>query len=207
MQSRLISFALDFSSYLLQKVKSPESVTHILLFGSIARGDAKEESDIDLFIDVVEGKKNWEKEIEAIQESFYQSVKYTRYWESLGIQNSFNITVGVLEKWKELHMSLAADALVLYGKYAPQQTKKREVQVLFYWENISNASTRVSLFRKLFGFQRYTQRYVGMLEEYKGKRLTKGCILVSLEDAQLFQGVFRSYKVPVRMKYIQEYEV
>jgi len=44
--SKLIAFAMDFASYLMQHVEIGK-VDEILLFGSVARGDAGKKSDVD----------------------------------------------------------------------------------------------------------------------------------------------------------------
>jgi len=53
MSYNLISYSIDFVSFLIQKTKSREKIKNIILFGSVARGEADRESDIDLFIDIV----------------------------------------------------------------------------------------------------------------------------------------------------------
>ena len=48
---KLISYAVDFVSFLIQSLDSDvNTIKNIYLFGSVARGDADKNSDIDLFV-------------------------------------------------------------------------------------------------------------------------------------------------------------
>jgi len=60
MKSKLIAYAMDFASFLIQKIKNIDNINNIILFGSVAREEADKTSDIDIFIDVV--KENAELE-------------------------------------------------------------------------------------------------------------------------------------------------
>ena len=66
MSPKLIAYALDFSSFLIQKIREKEKIKNIILFGSVARDEASEESDVDLFIDINKENKSLENEIRNI---------------------------------------------------------------------------------------------------------------------------------------------
>ena len=51
MSSKLIAYALDFSCFLLQKIKDKNEIKNIILFGSVSRDESSSSSDIDIFID------------------------------------------------------------------------------------------------------------------------------------------------------------
>ena len=55
MNRELVAYALDFTSFLLDRLpeRTIQSIKSIILFGSVARGTADKDSDIDLFIDVL----------------------------------------------------------------------------------------------------------------------------------------------------------
>jgi len=50
MKSKLIAYAMDFASFLIQKIKNIDNINNIILFGSVAREEADKTSDIDIFI-------------------------------------------------------------------------------------------------------------------------------------------------------------
>jgi len=199
MQNKLIALAMDFSSFLIQKLKEKDQIKNIILFGSTARGEAGKESDIDIFIDVIKENSKSEKEINKILEGYYKSAKYKNYWKVLGIENEFNLTVGQLNKWKELESSIVSNGLLLFGKFKPS-VKDGKHEVLFIWENVRPNSQRVLFNKQLFGYKQGEKFYQGVMQKYDGEKLGKGCIVVPLEHAKIFQDLFRKYMPNVKMK-------
>ena len=57
MNYRLISYAMDFTSFLLEKTSFNDKIRNIILFGSVARSEESPNSDIDIFIDITEENK------------------------------------------------------------------------------------------------------------------------------------------------------
>lgn len=204
MASNLTSYALDFVSFLLQKVKKKEAIKHIILFGSVARDEAGATSDVDLFIDVAAEDTLFEKGCLKIVSSFYTSTKYTHYWKLLGITNEIKFHVGVLDKWTELKPSIIADGIILYGKFMPK-TKDGKHVVFFIWENVTPNSIRVLFNKQLFGYIQNGKHYSGLLEKYNGERLGKGSIVVPLEHSVIIHQHFKKYKIAVKIKKVLEY--
>ena len=48
----ITNYASYFTSYLLYHLKKKENISNIILFGSVAKGEAKKSSDVDIFIEV-----------------------------------------------------------------------------------------------------------------------------------------------------------
>ncbi len=204
MNSNRIAYALDAASFLLQKIKERENIRSIILFGSVARGDATEKSDIDLFIDVVKESPKFEKEARTAIENFYDSIKYKQYWKLLSITHEIKLTIGKLSAWKELQPSIIANGITLYGKFMPS-VKNGLHRTFFIWENVKPNAKRVLFNKQLFGFKQRNKFYQGLLAKYTGERLGKGCVLVPAEHTPLFLALFRKYKITVRIKRIVEY--
>ena len=200
MRSRSIPYAIDFVSFLLEKIKKKEQIRKIILFGSVAREEDSTTSDVDVFVDIVKKNSALEMEIRGILDDFLASAKYTSYWEPFGVDNDIKLTIGVLEDWKELHSSIIANGIVLYGKYAPK-VKEGKHKVFFVWENVK----RVLFNKQLFGHKQYGKEYTGLLQNYGGKRLGKGIIVVSLEHAIVFHKLFKKHKISVKIKKVVEY--
>ena len=177
--NKLLSYASDFTSFLLERA----DVNQIILFGSAARGEADSESDIDLFI---EGKADFEK----VKEAFFKSKRYKDYWELKGIDNSINIISGSLDDWKDLKNSIISNGIVLYGKYKGMPNKG-EHKVMFSWENIKPESKRVLLFKRLLGYTAEGKKYDGLVQKYKGEKISKGSIMAPLEHYLVFMNLFR----------------
>lgn len=203
MKTNLIAYALDFASFFIQKV-GLEEIKNIILFGSVARGEERRESDVDIFIDLNKEDSSAEKRYFAVVNLFMQSAKYKHYWKPLGVENPIKLSIGKAETWKMLHPSLIANGLTLYGKYK-SLTLEGKHQTFFIWENIKPNSRRALFNKRLFGFKGGGKRYPGLLQKYGGERMGKGCILVSLEQANIFLKFFRQNKVTVKIKKVISY--
>src|SRR3989338_9492108 len=93
-----IAYAMDFASYLVSKVTS---IDRVILYGSVARGDFDNKSDVDLFIDTRE--KNIEKQIKKAEDGYLKTEAYRR-WSLKGYTYPFSFIIGRLDssEWKEL---------------------------------------------------------------------------------------------------------
>ncbi len=202
MSSKLIAYALDFSSFLLQKIKDKNEIKNIILFGSVTREEASNSSDIDIFIDLIKEKKSIEEEISNLLKKFYDSTKYKNYWHPLGVNNQINLIVGELDKWKELKPSIIANGITLYGKF--KSDIKGELKVFFIWENVQPNSSRVLFNKQMFGYKQKDKFYAGLIQKYNGERLGKGCILVPIEQSNVFHNLFKKYKIAVKIKKVAE---
>jgi predicted nucleotidyltransferase len=192
-RNELIAYALDFSSYLISK---EEEINQIILYGSVARGDFDEKSDIDLFIDI---SKKKEGEINKILDNYYQTKKYGE-WRLKGIKNPISLIIGELDsvEWKNLKRSIINTGIILYGKYK-SSADKTNFYILFSFENIKPDKKRISIYRKIFGFKRGKVQYSGLVDNIKAIRVGKGSILVPIEGAERFKKYFQEKRVGVKM--------
>ncbi len=202
----LISYAIDFVSFLMQNLKNneKEKIKSIILFGSVARGEAGKDSDVDIFIDIIEDEGKIEKEVNIIQEKFHNSVKFTKYWKLLGIQNEFQIIIGKIDKWR-LKDSMLGNSFILYQAYSPK-LKDGINKIILSWDAVKNNSKRVMLNKKLFGYNHYGKLYRGILEIYNGKKLGSNVITIPAEHLNLFLKEFYKFKISVKIKRVFEYK-
>lgn len=204
MGDNLIAYASDFASFLLQKITEKERIRNIILFGSVARDEASKNSDIDIFIDITKEDKRLDREIKDILDKYKDSVKYKRYWELIGIKNEIKLTMGDIDDWEELKPSLIANGIALYGKFKPEIKEGRH-KSFFIWENIKPNSKRVLFNKYLFGYKQNKKQYIGLLKDYGGERMGKGCIVVPAENSNKFLALFRKFKIAVKIKRVLEY--
>ncbi|MEW5896256.1 MAG: nucleotidyltransferase domain-containing protein [Nanoarchaeota archaeon] len=183
--NNLIAYAMDFASFLIQNIDDKEKINSVLLFGSTAREDFSEESDIDIFIDTK--NKEMEKVAEEILSKFQRSIKYTKYWKLLGIANEISLKTGELEKW-ELKESIISDGIVLYGKYLPMTKMEAKPYVIFELKIKGNRRDKIRIWRKIYGYTQkvneksYESR--GLVREYDGKKIGKATFIIPLEHIQ-----------------------
>lgn len=204
MNSKLISYALDFTSFLIQNISDKNKIKNIILFGSVAREEAGKKSDIDIFIDLINESKEIENEIQKILNDFENSTKYKNYWRLLDIKNEIKLMIGELDKWVDLKPSIIANGIILYGKYKPE-IKEGEHKVFFIWENIKPNSKRVLFNKQLFGYKQNNKFYLGLIQKYRAEKLGKGCIIINSEYSNLFHQLFKKYKITVKIKSVLEY--
>lgn len=197
----LTSYALDFVSFLVQNIKDKNKIKAIILFGSTARDDATKESDIDIFIDT--NDKKLEDEVIKIKEKFFDSVKFKDYWKLLGVKNEINVIAGSLDKWK-LKDSMLGSSIILYQHYSPK-LEKGSNKIILSWGNIKPDSKRVMLNKKIFGYNYYGKKYIGLLEKYNGSKIGSNVLLISAEHLNLFLEAFHGFKIPVKMLRVFEY--
>tara|TARA_Y100000310_G_scaffold328561_1_gene396885 strand:- start:1640 stop:2260 length:621 start_codon:yes stop_codon:yes gene_type:complete len=193
-RNELTSYALDFVSYLINKT---DDIDRVILFGSVARGDFDEESDIDLFIDTK--NKNLEEKILKLKSSF-EKTKKAREWELKGVTNSFSCMVGKLDgkDWKDLKRGMINNGMVLYGKYKAE-TEKIHQYTLFSFEKIKPESKRVGLYRKLFGFKIGKKKYSGLVKKHNLIRLGKGNLAVPAAEVFRLKRFFKENKITVKL--------
>ena len=193
-KNELIAYTLDFISYVISKT---ENIEKIILYGSVARGDNDEESDIDLFFDV--HNKKFEKKIKKIIEGYYKTRKFND-WKLKGIENSFSVIAGDLEsdEWKDLKRAIINTGIILYGKYKGEVEKTNQY-VMLSFENIKPEKKRVAVYRKLFGFSNKNGKYVGDVKKARGVRIGKGVIIVPIENMDKIKDYLKMKKINVKI--------
>ncbi len=197
------AYAADFVSFIIARPKNTyKKIRRMVLFGSVARGDAGEKSDVDIFIDTPD-EKTVEPEVENAKKEFYESVKFKKYWKLLGIENDIRCVVGKLEKWKDLERSIISDGIVLYGKYAAG-IESTKALTIFGWGAIKPETKRVLFNKRMFGYRQKGKFYSGMLQKSGGHKLDNA-VIVPVESAKDVLKMFRSMGIKVEIRNVGEY--
>ncbi len=184
MNYKLIAYSQDFSSFLMEKLgEKSDNVVQIILFGSVARGEAEKDSDVDLFIETIDS--TLEERINEIKEKFYSSVKVKKYWELLEVKNEFHLTIGKIKEWDDLKRSLIANGITLYGKY--HGAPKLQHFYLFLVNPGTKRSKNVSIWRSLYGYKQRVGNKIyekeGLVKQYNGRKLARGVFIIPSEHA------------------------
>ena len=189
MKNDRVAYAAAFCSFLIERI---ENIRYIILFGSVSRGDADKESDIDIFIDTSSENKN---RINNILSEFYKS-KINELWKLKGIKNPISLIVGNIEskEWADLKRSIITDGIILFGKYKSEPEKLRHY-MLFSYSNVKDAKKRVNLHRKLFGYNVDSRYYDGIVSKSDGIRHGSGSFSVPIEKYKEVRNVFREMKI------------
>lgn len=191
MKNKIKAYASTFVSFLLGKLGDKiKDIDKIILYGSVAEGEATRESDVDIFIDT---KKKLKEEIEKIVEEFYKSREATLF-KLQGIENEMSVKVGELKEWKELHRSIASSGIVLWGRFeAKEKPIGSEHRIIFYWDRIGRS--RGAFLNKIYGFKGKEKKHRGLLDEWGGKKIGKSCVLIPIRYKDEMIGLIKKYNV------------
>lgn len=171
----LVSYATSFVSFLLDSGIFKD-IENIVLFGSVAREDFDEESDIDIFIDTRGDIKNdVNKQLNLFKQSEAQ-----KKWELKGLKNEISLKIGDLSKWK-LKRSLISSGIILYGKYKQVPENVKYYLLIKPKIGIMKQGEKIKIWRKLYGYRQKVGSKVyitkGLVEKLEGKRVDSGIII------------------------------
>jgi predicted nucleotidyltransferase len=196
-RSSLIGFALSFASFLLDS-NIGDKINKIILFGSVARGDFSEESDIDLFIDT---RHMLEDDVERVLTAFRYS-KINETWKLKGIKQEISLKIGDLNKWP-LKRNVISSGILLYGKYneVPENIKYY-LMISMSLKNLK-FSNQMKLWRKLYGYRQKigNKIYVGkgLVEKLEGRKIGKAIILVPMQNRKEILDFLNKSKIKYRV--------
>lgn len=199
MREKLIAYANDFVSTLLSQREIIGKIRKIILFGSVARGDFHEKSDIDLFLDT---KKDIKNIVKIKLNQFYAS-KRAREWKLMGVDRTISCKIGKLEDWKSLHRSIMSHGIILYGRYFSIPKKGLKHFVLISYKPIKDNKKRVKVLRKLYGYSQKikgkTRKYKGIIERINAKRVSDRTLIVKIKDVGEIISLLKNNKVNYRL--------
>ena len=186
-RNKLISLAINFSSFLVGQVE----VKSIVLFGSVAKNNFDDESDIDIFI---ECDKKDEKKIDNILELYRKTEEYEKF-RLEGVKNEIAIKSGSLEKWKDLKRSIISSGIVLYGVYRGTPDKlNHKLLFLLNLEGLSRAN-KIKVWRRLYGYKQKVGKKVYISKGKVEKKLGRGAFLVSIQYSQEMISYLKENKI------------
>ncbi len=204
MNRKLVPYAMSFASFFMSSLSEADqgNIKDIILYGSAARGDFREDSDVDIFVNVYK-QGSIEKKVERIVESFYKTEAFRR-WKLLGIGNTISCITDNIEKWKDLKTSIISNGITLFSKYTGKSEGRQFVIV--YWGKIGSESKRVFISQKLYGYKTKKSVYKGLLDQTGSIKIGANCIFVPLENSSRVLDTFRSNKITVKMIYVSKVE-
>jgi len=196
-KEELLAYTYNYLSYLFRSKTT--LINQVILFGSVARGDFDENSDVDIFIDV--DSKN-EKEMNKIAEralnKFYQLEQ--EKWQLKGIKNKINLKIGFLEEWN-LKDSLEREGIVLYSSATSPKLKK---YFLFLLEPVKPIKKRIRVMRKLVGRKEKGYKDVGIISKCGGRVLNTRTFVVPVNGFKEVSSLLAKEKVIYQFEEIWE---
>jgi len=192
----LKQYASYLVAYLLNNLKSFDNIERVVLYGSVAKNEATKDSDVDLFIEVKEKTKKFEKELKEVTDNFYES-REASIFKAKGISNIISIKIGKLKEWKDLYKSIASTGIILYGPYEAKELPSGvEHFIIIFWDNIEK--NRGSFLNKIYGFKIKGKHYAGLLEKFGGKKIGKSSIMLPVQYKKDIFSLISDHKVKAK---------
>jgi len=165
-------------SEIVDAIKTVDGVIGIILFGSTARGDHDEGSDIDLLIIF--------KDQDAMRKNEWE---VTRSIPSDIFAQSICVCPSTLETTNPVFLqSVLEDGVILYMQH-PLVLKIKSASlapylIVSFGLGILSQREKQKIDYKLFGRVSEGRSYAGLVEEHDGRRLGRGCFLIPKEDSE-----------------------
>lgn len=178
-------------------------VKAVILFGSVARGDAKPSSDIDLL--VVTSEKDAEEKI---------AMNMIKLQEKAGrkLQTIIKTEKELKHASPALLQNISHHGKLIYlapGAEIPVREFIRGKMMTIFCYDISHLrqNKKNELSRALYGYRQKTRNKIyetkGMLGRYNGERIGKAVIMVPSEHKEVFKELFNDTDAKFRLIHIQ----
>lgn len=192
-KSDLISYSINFVSFLIKYIK----IDNVILFGSVANGNFDEKSDIDIFIETNQSKK----EIEKLLNLYEKSEENDKY-KLIGIKNKIALKVGRLNEWKSLKRSIISNGLVLYGRYKENPTEMKPYLLFSISLGKIPRNKKIKLWRRLYGYIQKVGKKVYQTNGLVYKKVGNGGFIINMEKEDEVINLLKKEKVEYGIKEI-----
>lgn len=197
-KNEIIAYVYDFIHLMMDKSSIHEKINDIILFGSVARGDFTDESDVDIFINT-EHQKEIEKSIREVLREFEIVSKHS--WSLRKIDYPIKCVVGNIdsESWTSLKREIISSGIVLYSTYKEHPSGINHYSLITV--NISKLAPKkkVKFVRKLYGYRIKKKKKVysikGMLDDVGGEKINPSTIIVPIKNHMKIQQFLIEWKV------------
>lgn len=156
------------------KIKKIKGTIGVVLFGSFARGDYDEGSDIDLLV-VFKNKKDLDK---GLKEIYKTTTNYDQFFQVIGL------TLQELKNSPLLETALREGKIYFIKQEAEKlliPTRKPYALVTYTTANL-NAKERVIFTQELEGRRKGKYRYDGLIHKIDGYKVGRGVVMVPQEN-------------------------
>lgn len=194
-------YAAGFGYFLLKSLDKPyiDSISSIVLFGSVSQERESKESDVDIFIDTPLSRSRTRKLRSLVtkkKEEFLLSSEGLSY-KAKGIYNPINIVVGCLDNWSEMKKALSS-GIVLYGQFRAGFGKRGlKHSIIFFWEG--EGRNRGAFLNKLYGFSVKGKRYQGTIQKLGGTKIGKSAAMLPAEKSKEFMSILEHYSISYKV--------
>lgn len=193
-QNKLIAYALDFVSFLIEK---KIRLNKAILFGSVAAGEFDDESDVDIFLETEDKETDIIKLLTEFEKTKGEN------WKLKGISNQIAIKMGKKENWPQLRRSIQSHALTLYGLFKEIPEKAQNYLLFFLNFNILQRMQKITVWRRLYGYKQKVKnkKYItkGIVELLEGKKLERSVVAIPSNKAKEFKELLNKNKINYKL--------
>ena len=200
-----LCYAYDFVRILAGKTS--DKAKDIILFGSVARGDFDEESDVDIFVNVCsKDEKTVQEAVNKAQNEF--EVYSKRTWRLQGVNLPVKCIVGDIDsgKWSELKREIISSGISLYGRYRELPEKLKHCFIFSFSLSRLKPNEQVSVVRKIYGYctkkDGKVYEHTGILYDAGGEKINAGVVMVPAEYHKRIFDFFKKNGVSFRTREI-----
>lgn len=204
-QREVLAYTYDLISMILEEKNVKDSLNKIILFGSVARGDLDEESDIDLFFEIktLSNKKEVEELIKEIINKF--EIVAEKTWNLRNINLPIKIIVGKEDdsEWKNLKEEIKHYGLILYAEYKEQ--KENYALISFSLSNLKQ-NEKMKFLRKMYGYKTKKNEKIyskeGILSIIGAVKTATNQVLIKIENVKEIVNFLKEFNVLYQIKKI-----
>lgn len=177
-----------------KNISRAETIKHIILFGSVARGNADSRSDIDICVVVDSNAEN-----KRISESVLDMEK----------KHDKNIQLIITKNFEKLDdyflRQILTEGIILFGRTPILETKNMKLEenvIIKYSLKNMNQSEKMKIKRALYGYstkktekgKTYRSSYEGLVKHYGGMYLGRGAVMLPVKKSESICSLLDKYK-------------
>ena len=172
----------------LSKIKDVKAV---ILYGSLARGEFTSRSDIDLFILTTDNKTRKEvlDKVIELESEIGRNIQPTIRTVAELQKTDTGLLQNIFQEGKILYLREPSDI--------PSALLLQQKPYLIYSFQISSLTQKdkARFNRQLYEQTRKGYRYKGLLQEIGGQKLSSGCVMISYEQRERIERLFKKFRV------------
>ena len=172
----------------LSKIKDVKAV---ILYGSLARGEFTSRSDIDLFILTTDNKtqKEVQDKVIELESEIGRNIQPTIRTVAELQKTDTGLLQNIFQEGKILYLREPSDI--------PSALLLQQKPYLIYSFQISSLAQKdkARFNRQLYEQTRKGYRYKGLLQEIGGQKLSSGCVMISYEQRERIERLFKKFRV------------
>lgn len=207
----IFNYLYDFLSIMFDKAKEREAINQVILFGSFAAGNPRNDSDIDLFIDVKQKDKESVRSI--VRESLNEfELKASKTWHLKGINNAIVPIIDTLsdKRWDGLRADIAEKGIVLFGSARISSGQEKQRALITYTLSKKSQNEKMKIIRAISGYKlkKGKKTYVNQgIQQIANAEKINNALLVNSEQQEIILSLLKKYKIPYKKRIIWEKQV